>query len=135
MALALYSVGQNRIEFGLLLAGAVVVVVPALIVFLVLQRQLPARHRDDRTQIGDSCDVYSSPSSPSPSSSAAAPPAVAGDDRGDRTLRTYARDTWRSVVAMTDPGTGLVADNIEGDLAAGSRSAYTSPTNIGVASV
>ena len=58
-------------------------------------------------------------------------PAVAGDDRGDRTLRTYARDTWRSVVAMTDPGTGLVADNIEGDLAAGSRSAYTSPTNLG----
>jgi multiple sugar transport system permease protein len=38
VALALYSVGQNRIEFGLLLAGAVVVVVPALIVFLLLQR-------------------------------------------------------------------------------------------------
>ena len=38
VALALYSVGQNRINFGLLLAGAVVVVVPALIVFLVLQR-------------------------------------------------------------------------------------------------
>jgi len=57
--------------------------------------------------------------------------AVAGDDRGDRTLRTYARDTWRSIVAMTDPGTGLVADNIGGDLATGTRSAYTSPTNIG----
>ena len=38
MALALYSVGQNRIDFGLLLAGAVVVVLPVLIVFLVLQR-------------------------------------------------------------------------------------------------
>ncbi|GIJ43341.1 sugar ABC transporter permease [Virgisporangium aliadipatigenens] len=38
VALALYSVGQNRIDFGLLLAGAVVVVVPALVVFLVLQR-------------------------------------------------------------------------------------------------
>ena len=38
VALALYSVGQNRIEFGLLLAGAVVVVLPVLIVFLVLQR-------------------------------------------------------------------------------------------------
>jgi len=38
VALALYSVGQNRIDFGLLLAGAVVVVVPALIVFLLLQR-------------------------------------------------------------------------------------------------
>jgi multiple sugar transport system permease protein len=38
VALALYSVGQNRIQFGLLLAGAVVLIVPALIVFLVLQR-------------------------------------------------------------------------------------------------
>jgi multiple sugar transport system permease protein len=38
VALALYSVGQNRTEFGLLLAGAVVVVLPVLIVFLVLQR-------------------------------------------------------------------------------------------------
>jgi multiple sugar transport system permease protein len=38
VALALYSVGQNRIDFGLLLAGAVVVVLPVLIVFLVLQR-------------------------------------------------------------------------------------------------
>lgn len=38
VALALYSVGQNRIDFGLLLAGAVVVVIPALVVFLLLQR-------------------------------------------------------------------------------------------------
>lgn len=38
VALALYSIGQNRIYFGLLLAGAVVVVVPVLIVFLALQR-------------------------------------------------------------------------------------------------
>jgi len=38
VALALYSIGQNRIYFGLLLAGAVVVVVPVLIVFLMLQR-------------------------------------------------------------------------------------------------
>jgi multiple sugar transport system permease protein len=38
VALALYSVGQNRINFGLLLAGAVVVVLPVLIMFLVLQR-------------------------------------------------------------------------------------------------
>lgn len=44
-------------------------------------------------------------------------------------LRAYARDTWRSLVAMTDPATGLVADNIPGDLSA--PSAYTSPTNIG----
>jgi multiple sugar transport system permease protein len=38
VALALYSVGQNRTDFGLLLAGAVVVVLPVLIVFLILQR-------------------------------------------------------------------------------------------------
>src|SRR5690606_21023069 len=35
----------------------------------------------------------------------------------DETLLTWARDTWRSLVAMTDPDTGLVADNIDGDLA------------------
>jgi multiple sugar transport system permease protein len=38
VALALYSTGQNQINFGLLLAGAVVVVVPVLVVFLLLQR-------------------------------------------------------------------------------------------------
>ncbi|MFF5176235.1 carbohydrate ABC transporter permease [Micromonospora sp. NPDC000089] len=38
VALALYSVGQNRTDYGLLLAGAVVVVLPVLIVFLFLQR-------------------------------------------------------------------------------------------------
>ncbi|MET8910989.1 carbohydrate ABC transporter permease [Micromonospora sp. NPDC004551] len=38
VALALYSVGQNRTDYGLLLSGAVVVVLPVLIVFLFLQR-------------------------------------------------------------------------------------------------
>jgi multiple sugar transport system permease protein len=38
VALALYSIGQNQIRFGLLLAGAVVVVVPVLVVFVALQR-------------------------------------------------------------------------------------------------
>jgi multiple sugar transport system permease protein len=38
VALALYSVGDNKTDFGLLLAGAVVVVVPVLVVFLFLQR-------------------------------------------------------------------------------------------------
>lgn len=46
-------------------------------------------------------------------------------------LARWARDTWRSLVAMTDPDTGLVSDNITGDLAAGGRAAYTSPTNLG----
>ena len=47
------------------------------------------------------------------------------------TVRTWAADTWRSLVAMTDPTTGLPADNIPESLAAGDRSGYTSPTNIG----
>jgi hypothetical protein len=47
----------------------------------------------------------------------------------DRTLKAYAEDTWRSLAAMTDPHTGLVADNIHGDLS--TPSTYTSPTNIG----
>lgn len=38
VALALYSVGQNQTDYGLLLAGATVIVVPMLVVFLALQR-------------------------------------------------------------------------------------------------
>lgn len=38
VALALYAIGQNRTEYDLLLAGAVVVVLPVLIVFVLLQR-------------------------------------------------------------------------------------------------
>ncbi|MFK5647201.1 glucoamylase family protein [Ornithinimicrobium sp. LYQ121] len=41
----------------------------------------------------------------------------------------WARDTWRSLVAMTSPRTGLVSDNIPGDLS--TAGVYTSPTNIG----
>ena len=43
----------------------------------------------------------------------------------------WATDTWRSLVAMTHPKTGLPADNIAESLAPGDRSGYTSPTNIG----
>ncbi|MET9227507.1 carbohydrate ABC transporter permease [Lentzea sp. NPDC003310] len=39
VALALYSTGQNSIQYGLLLAGATIVVVPVLLVFLVFQRR------------------------------------------------------------------------------------------------
>ncbi|WP_232323412.1 glucoamylase family protein [Catenuloplanes japonicus] len=52
-----------------------------------------------------------------------AAPAAAADP-----LRAYARDTWRSLAAMTGPS-GLVADHVTGDLSG--PSAYTSPTNIG----
>ncbi|MFJ8582279.1 carbohydrate ABC transporter permease [Micromonospora sp. NPDC093277] len=38
VALALYSVGENERNYGLLLAGAVVVVLPVLVVFVLLQR-------------------------------------------------------------------------------------------------
>jgi multiple sugar transport system permease protein len=38
VALALYAIGQNRTEYDLLLAGAVVIVVPVLVVFILLQR-------------------------------------------------------------------------------------------------
>jgi multiple sugar transport system permease protein len=39
VALALYSTGQNSTQYGLLMAGATVVVVPVLVVFLIFQRR------------------------------------------------------------------------------------------------
>jgi multiple sugar transport system permease protein len=39
VALALYSTGQNSTEYGLLLAGATVVLLPVLVVFLIFQRR------------------------------------------------------------------------------------------------
>jgi multiple sugar transport system permease protein len=38
VALALYAIGQNRTEYDILLAGAVVIVLPVLVVFILLQR-------------------------------------------------------------------------------------------------
>jgi len=40
VALALYAVGQNATQYGLLLAGSVVVVLPVLAIFLALQRHI-----------------------------------------------------------------------------------------------
>lgn len=40
VALALYSTGQNAQNYGLLMAGAVVVVVPVLVMFLLFQRHV-----------------------------------------------------------------------------------------------
>ncbi|MEJ7794088.1 MAG: DUF3131 domain-containing protein, partial [Nocardioides sp.] len=55
-----------------------------------------------------------------------------GGGGGDqRTLKTYAEDTWRSFEAMTVLRTGLPADNVGGNLKPGTRSEFTSPTNIG----
>jgi multiple sugar transport system permease protein len=39
VALALYSTGQNSTQYGLLLAGATVVVLPVLAIFLIFQRR------------------------------------------------------------------------------------------------
>ncbi len=61
----------------------------------------------------------------------AAPLRRHGSSFNSRTVIGWAKDTWHSLVAMTDPRTGLPADNIPGSLAAGDRSGYTSPTNIG----
>jgi multiple sugar transport system permease protein len=38
VALALYSTGQNTVRYGLMIAGAALIVIPIIIVFLVLQR-------------------------------------------------------------------------------------------------
>ncbi len=47
---------------------------------------------------------------------------------GRATLLGYARDTWASFVAMTDPASGLPADSLDAD---GTASVQTSTTNIG----
>src|ERR1700754_3681299 len=46
----------------------------------------------------------------------------------DDDLRTYARGTWASFVAMTDEKTGLPTDALKAD---GTRDVKTSTTNIG----
>jgi hypothetical protein len=55
-----------------------------------------------------------------------APGAHAADDER-AILERYARDTWASFVAMTDPASGLPADSLRAD---GERSVQTSTTNI-----
>jgi multiple sugar transport system permease protein len=38
VALAIYALGENKADYGLLMAGSVVIIVPVLVVFLVLQK-------------------------------------------------------------------------------------------------
>src|ERR1700750_1956760 len=52
----------------------------------------------------------------------------AGSARANDELRDYARTTWASMAAMTDPATGLPADSLDAD---GTTSVQTSATNIG----
>ena len=56
-----------------------------------------------------------------------AQPAQAATD-GEATLDRYARATWASFDAMTDPASGLPTDQLFAD---GTRSVQTSTTNIG----
>ena len=64
-----------------------------------------------------------------PTLSAAA--AAAHASPGPAGVHRWARDTWASLVAMTDEATGPERDNIDGPLSSPHRSGYTSPTNIG----
>jgi len=68
-----------------------------------------------------------------PATAPAAAPVLLGGASvvGQERVRTWARDTWHSLVAMTDERTGLPADQIPESLDAADRSGYTSPTNIG----
>jgi hypothetical protein len=105
--------------------------------------QSPAKHTSARAAtpsrrsllVGGAASVAAFALAPSPSARAAGAPAFVRSaptlalDQGR--VHTWAADTWRSLVAMTDPKTGLPADNIPESLAAGDRSGYTSPTNIG----
>jgi len=38
VAVATFSIGQNAIDYGMLMAGSVVLIAPVLLVFLLLQR-------------------------------------------------------------------------------------------------
>jgi multiple sugar transport system permease protein len=38
VALAIYAIGENKSDYGLLMAGSVVIILPVLAVFLLLQR-------------------------------------------------------------------------------------------------
>ena len=73
--------------------------------------------------------VSTSSASISSASTASVARREGGIDRA--TIDRWARDTWASMVAMTDRHTGLPADNISGPLSSPVSSGYTSPTNIG----
>ncbi len=86
-----------------------------------------------RTLITGAAAVALAASLPAVSSTAAfaAPLRRPGSAFNNRTVVGWAKDTWHSLVAMTDATTGLPADNVPASLAADARSGYTSPTNIG----
>jgi Putative glucoamylase/Protein of unknown function (DUF3131) len=81
------------------------------------------------TARASSAHAAPAPASASSGSAAASSRTEGGID--PHTIDRWARDTWASLVAMTDRHTGLPADNISGPLGSPTRSGYTSPTNIG----
>ena len=66
------------------------------------------------------------------STATSATEATALDAAQQATLLRYAVDTWHSFVLLVNPRTGLPSDSIGGQLRPASRSAFTSPTNIGM---
>ena len=75
--------------------------------------------------------ISSSPYVPNIGAAERSTASAAAVPEGTAVLEEYAADTWRSFDAMVVPRTGLPADNIAGNLKPGSRSSFTSPTNIG----
>ena len=71
-------------------------------------------------------DAHAAPKAPAPPKAWGRP----GIRPADRTqVMQWASDTWESLVAMTDPNTGLVSDWASGDLT--ETAVVTSPTNLG----
>lgn len=93
-----------------------------------MSHTLPALGRR-QLLVGGAASLAALGLAPAPSAAATSSLPTAAVNRSR--LRRWAVDTWRSLDAMTDPDTGLPADNIPESLAAGDRSGYTSPTNIG----
>ena len=143
VALATFATGQYQADHGMLMAGSVDARRARADRLHPLPALDHRRHRHDRPQ-GLSRGGPRSPSRPhrrtrhdhraaSPASSVLAarrpwlaararPPPAAGVDAAGveapaerATLLGYARDTWASFVAMTDPTTGLPADSLSSD--------------------
>ena len=51
VALAIYAIGENKSNYGLLMAGSVAIIVPVLIVFIALQKHFVRGIATDRHQV------------------------------------------------------------------------------------
>ncbi len=83
-----------------------------------------------RTALGGGLAVAALAALPSPAEAHGKRPGPGRPSRPNKaTLMRWAKDTWRSMTAMTDKRTGLVSDSVTGTLK--KTATYTSPTNIG----